>query len=678
MTTAAYQHWRKETDSDNIIWLVFDKKDTDTNTLDLPVLDELSQLLAEASNTPYVKGVVVTSGKKRGFIAGANIEKLKEIEDRDQIHTFLQRGQDVFSQLEAMTIPTVALINGFCLGGGLELALACRYRIALEDDTVQIGLPEVKLGFHPGWGGTVRLPKLIGPLAAMDLMLTGRGLRPKAAKKIGLVDDIVPERQMAAASRYFILNKPAVKKASIWQRMLNFAPLRSLIAKMLRRQVRGKARIEHYPAPYAMIDNWQAWGVYNLRAMQEEIPSILQLVQQSNTVKNLIRVFTLQERLKAFGKRSQYKAKHIHVIGAGVMGGDIAAWCAFKGMTVTLHDQNPEAIAAALGRAKKLFSKKFKNPRLEQLATDRLIPDFKGLGISRADVIIEAIVEKLSVKQALFQEIEKQARKNAILATNTSSIPLDEINTVMENPQRLVGIHFFNPVALMPLVEVVYGQQTDEDILDDVFSFARQLDRLPLPVKSSPGFLVNRVLMPYLMECMILLKEGNAAKTIDEAALEFGMPMGPVELADTVGLDVCLSVAQNLTQVYGGSIPPELFEMVQAGKLGKKSGRGFYEYRNDKAIKPKPSQTGPLDKAAITDRLIMRIVKESSAALNDKVVSDADLVDAGMIFGAGFAPFTGGPLCYAKQIGQEILVTKKTDLTQRFGERFDFDVEVIG
>ncbi len=367
----------------------------------------------------------------------------------------------------------------------------------------------------------------------------------------------------------------------------------------------------------------------------------------------------------------------VHVIGAGVMGADIAAWCAYKGMTVSLHDQNPKALAQAVARAKKLFAKKYKNPRLEQLAMDRFIPDFTGDGVGRADVIIEAIVEKLAAKQAVFVEIEKRARKDAIIATNTSSIPLAEISTALTKPERLVGIHFFNPVAQMPLVEVVYGELTDTDILDDVYAFTRQLDRLPLPVKSSPGFLVNRVLMPYLMECMILLKEGNAARTIDEAALEFGMPMGPVELADTVGLDVCLSVAQNLTQVYGGSIPPDLFEMVQEGQLGKKTGKGFYVYKDGVAVKPTPSGSGPLDKAAITDRLIMRILKEASNCLQDGVVSDADLVDAGMIFGAGFAPFTGGPLCYAKQIGQENLSTKSQEMTQRFGERFDFDTECL-
>jgi len=379
----------------------------------------------------------------------------------------------------------------------------------------------------------------------------------------------------------------------------------------------------------------------------------------------------LRERLKSFAKSSNFKARHVHVIGAGVMGGDIAAWCALRGLRVTLQDKTYEQIAPAIGRAHQLYKKKLRKPRLIQAAMDNLIPDPEGHGIARAEVIIEAVFENLSVKQSIMKLIEEKARPTAIIATNTSSIPLDEISKVMNDPARLVGIHFFNPVSKMELIEVVSSTKTKQEISDNACAFVNQIGRLPLPVSSSPGFLVNRVLMPYLMECVQLLSEGFSAEAIDEAALSFGMMMGPVELADTVGMDVCLAVAENLTTHFGGTVPDKLRTMVQEGKLGRKSGEGFYRYKDGKPVKKKVTQTNASNE--IAQRLILRMVNEAAACLREQVVADSDLLDAGMIFGTGFAPFRGGPMHYAKHFGRDKLNALFAKLETQYGGRFRAD-----
>lgn len=665
------KHWVMEQDDQHIIWLGFDRDQEAVNSINEAALDELNSLLQDIGQNAKAKGLVIYSRKDKGFIAGADVKSFTRLETPQQALDFLRKGQAVFARLEALTIPTVAMINGFCMGGGLELALACDYRIATDEPDTRIGLPEVMLGIHPGWGGTVRLPRLIGGFNAMaQVILTGAGLSAKAAKGYGLVDDVVPVRQLKRAAVYFINNRPPKHKPSFIQSLTNTSWVRKLIAPLLRSQVKKRVRADHYPAPYAVIDLWEQEGGMGDRAYLKEADSVEKLVSQGDTAKNLIRAFLLRERMKAFAKDSDFKAAHVHVIGAGVMGGDIAAWCALKGLTVTLQDKSYEQIAPAIGRAGKLYQKKLKKPRLIQAALDRLIPDPDGIGVAKADVIIEAVFENLEVKHSIVKTVEKKAKKSALIATNTSSIPLEEIATVMKNPARLVGIHFFNPVAMMELVEVVSGEQTSKETAAAACAFVNQIGRLPLPVKSSPGFLVNRVLMPYLMECVQLLEEGYSAETIDKAAKDFGMFMGPVELADTVGMDVCLAVAENLTQHFGGSVPNRLREMVKEGKLGRKTGEGFYRYRHGKPIKGKAAA---LENVDIANRLILRMVNESAACLREGVVADADLLDGGMIFGTGFAPFRGGPMSYAKQFGHDKLNKLFGQLESQYGARFKAD-----
>ncbi|MCH9689034.1 MAG: enoyl-CoA hydratase/isomerase family protein, partial [Gammaproteobacteria bacterium] len=509
------KHWKIEQDADNIIWLGLDRQDMGTNSINEAVLDELNTALQEIAEKSHAKGLVIYSCKSKGFIAGADIKTFSDLDTAERATAFLQKGQAVLSRLEALRMPTVAMIDGFCLGGGMELALACDYRIATDSDDTRLGLPEILLGIHPGWGGVVRLPKLIGGFNALSqVILTGSMLRPKKAKKLGMIDDVVPLRQLKRAAIYYIKNKPEKHKPSFIQGLDKYRLIRMLMAKLLRYEVSKKASKAHYPAPFAVIDFWEKESGFDARAYRKEADSVVKLVTEGDTAKNLIRLFLLRERMKAFAKASKFKAQHVHVIGAGVMGGDIASWCAKQGLRVTLQDKTYAQIAPAMGRAQILFKKTLKKPRLIQAAMDRLSPDPEGHGLKRADVIIEAVFESLEVKQAIFKHAEAVAKPDAILATNTSSIPLDEISTVMNKSGRLVGIHFFNPVSRMELVEIVSSDKTLARVTQDATAFVTQISRLPLPVKSSPGFLVNRVLMPYLLECIQLLEEGYAPEVI--------------------------------------------------------------------------------------------------------------------------------------------------------------------
>jgi 3-hydroxyacyl-CoA dehydrogenase / enoyl-CoA hydratase / 3-hydroxybutyryl-CoA epimerase len=670
MTSANYKNWKLEFDKDNVLWLLFDREDQPVNSFNTVVMSELDEILDEILRVKPA-GVVIASIKKTGYIAGADITQFTDLKNEEQAFKLIRQGQLVFDKLEQLPMPTVALINGFCLGGGYEMALACRYRIALKDPKVKIGLPEVKLGLQPGWGGTVRLPKLIGPLKSMQIILPGAAVSASKARRPGMVDAIVPERQLKRAASYYIQKTPATRSLKWLDKICGLSFVRPWVGKLMYKQLAAKnVSKSHYPAPFAIIDRWvKDFGRAN--AMENEAKSISKLMM-TDTCRQLLRVFFLQNSMKELTKGVKFKAQHVHVIGAGTMGGDIAAWCALQGMHVTLQDQSADKIGLALKSANKLFRKKLKDPVLINQARDRLQPDQNGLGVRSADVIIEAVFEHLVTKQKIFKHLEEHAKEEAILATNTSSIPLDKISQVMDKPGRLIGVHFFNPVAKMPLVEIVKTSTTPQLLIKKAASFVKQLKRSPLAVMSSPGFLVNRLLMPYLAEAMKMYEEGIAKELIDQAAIDFGMPMGPVELADRVGLDVCLSVAQNLSSCSGMEVSPKLEEMVEAGSLGFKTGNGFYRY--DKKGKPirQSRKSQPLNDRTrdITDRLVLILLNEAVACLHEKVVSNADLLDAGMIFGTGFAPFRGGPMQYAKERGINDVVFRLKELSSQYGERF--------
>jgi len=669
-TLPTYKNWRLETDSNHILWVCFDKENSSVNTIDREVMEEFANILDYLANDTMHQGVILASAKKNGFIAGADISQFTKFKDIQEATFVLTLGQEILNRLEASKLPVVAMIEGFCLGGGLELALACHYRVAEESSKTRLGLPEVKLGIHPGWGGTVRLPRLIGSPAALNLILNGHTISGKAAAKLGLVDAAVPKRQLVHAAKYYILKQPPHHKATFLQGLSNQTIARQIIGAYIRKQVQSKVNPSHYPAPFHVLDNWEHMGVDSQAAYEREAKSCGKLFF-SETCQNLVRVFFLQDRLKSLAKDSSFSPKHIHVIGAGTMGGDIAAWCAVQGLTVTLQDLEPRFIAPAIKRAHALFKEKLKEPYLVQKTMDHLIPDVEGNGIAKADMIIEAVIEDLAVKQATFKMIESKATPQAILATNTSSIPLDEINTVLRQPERLIGIHFFNPVAKMQLVEVVKGDRTSQKVVDKAIQFVRKIDRLPLPVRSTPGFLVNRILMPYLLGAMELMKEGVPMTAIDKAMKNFGMPMGPVSLADTVGLDVCLSVANYLGKYYGKQVPQQLIALVDQHKLGKKTGEGFYKYdKRGKQIKPAGVHyEKPLED--IAKHLVLIMLNEAFACLREGVVEEADLLDAGMVYGTGFAPFRGGPIHYAKSQGINELYQQFVKQQEAKGEKVE-------
>jgi 3-hydroxyacyl-CoA dehydrogenase/enoyl-CoA hydratase/3-hydroxybutyryl-CoA epimerase len=639
----AASSWNLARDASGIATLTFDKPDAAVNTLSAQALIEFNAVL-DALAVTLPKALIIRSGKASGFIAGADVDEFRNIANASDAVAIVRRGWDTFNRLASVPYPTLALIRGFCLGGGLELALACRYRVAVDQPSTRLGLPEVLLGIVPGWGGIRRLPRLVGGPAALDLMLSGRTVDARAARRMGLVDEAVPERIVENTVQGLLTKLPAPHELP-FALALTLNPLaRRVIAREAAKKVAARARREHYPAPYAILELFTRYDGDALAPPPGD-PAAITTLMSGPDAGSLIRVFRLQERLKTLGKEGGEKARHVHVVGAGTMGGDIAAWCALRGLTVTLQDQDAARLAPAMGRAAKLFAERLKEPRRVRDATDRLIPDVAGDGVAHADVIIEAIFEDLEAKRALFAALEKTARPDALLATNTSSIPLEDIATALTDPARLVGLHFFNPVAKMMLVEVVVGRDTRAGIVPRAAAFVRQIDRLPLPVKSAPGFLVNRVLAPYLMSAMRAFDEGTAPATVDEAALAFGMPMGPIELADTVGLDICLAVGKLLGD---GKTPPAcLVERLAAGKLGRKTGEGFYRWVDGKAQKD-VAGTVP---AGLTERLIEPFVAEARSALADGIVADADLVDAGAIFGTGFAPFRGGPLNYAGKVG---------------------------
>lgn len=633
-------------DEQGLAWLDIDCALSAVNRLSADVLQELGRVLEHLAAQPP-KGLIIQSAKSAGFIAGADIDEFTSLDHTEKGQALVTRGWQLFQRLANVSYPTLALIQGHCLGGGLELALACRYRLVVDVPETRLALPEVLLGIFPGWGGMARLPRLIGPVAALDLMLSGRSIDAQRAVKLGLADAKVPVRLMHKAAVDHVLSGQAARRATGIKALLNQAWLRPLVAKQTRKAINKRDPHHHYQAPRAIVEVWEKHEGNALKA-----PELIELLTQSPVAQNLLRVFHLQERLKSIGKRNSHpNVRHVHIVGAGIMGGDIAALCALRGITVTLQDQHRASIAQSQGRAAALFTRRLKDPIAIHAALDRLIPDPQGLGVPQADIVIEAIVENAEAKRALYAQIEPQLKEHAILASNTSSIPLEELSLHLQHPERLIGIHFFNPVARMPLVEVVETLASPLAVKQAAWAFVHQLGKLPLPVQSSPGFLVNAVLAPYMQEAMKCVDEGLSPATIDLAAEQFGMPMGPIELIDTVGLDIALAVGQQL--LPHSTTPQCLQQHLDKQQLGRKTGQGFYVWKQGKPQKPNAHTIPP----GLTERLINPLIHSTQAQVRIGVVEDDDLADAGIIFGTGFAPFRGGPLHYKTQ-------RKASDLAQ--------------
>jgi 3-hydroxyacyl-CoA dehydrogenase / enoyl-CoA hydratase / 3-hydroxybutyryl-CoA epimerase len=646
--------WRLEIDIEKIAWMIFDREGETANTLGRRPLEELGSIIEwaeKAAAEKHIHGLGLLSGKPGSFIMGADIREFDALDTETKVIEAITPVNKMFDQIEKLPVPVVCGIHGFCLGGGLELALACHFRIATRDDATRLGFPEVKLGLFPGFNGTARSIRQAGPIAAMQNMLTGKMLRASAARRIGVVDSLVPgPLELRWAVRKAILRKRKSKPAGLASRLMAQWPVRGLLARKMRTETAKKVRESHYPAPFRLIELFERHGGNTSTLKREETRAFAPLMV-GDTSRNLRRVFHLSEMLKAQApKGTDYQVRHVHVIGAGVMGADIAGWCVASGMEVSLQDLSKEQIAKGIKAQEKTLKRRFRTKAQLDAARTRLIADPDGTYIPRADVVIEAIVEKLEVKQALFKDLETKLKPGAVMATNTSSLQLEDIAAPLQAPERLIGIHFFNPVAQMPLVEVIRGRQSRQDDIDKGCAFVTALGKFPLVARSLPGFLVNRVLAPYMFEAFQRVENGEPKEKIDEAAKVFGMPMGPIELADTVGLDVCLHVGRILSSGSSDAIEQtRLARLVSGGRLGKKTGEGFYAWKDGK---PQRGETtfDAIELERLGKELVKPLIDECENCLADGVVENADLVDAGVIFGTGFAPFRGGPLHYRRTL----------------------------
>ena len=638
--------WKFSIDGEGIAWAIFDREGESANSLGKRPLEELAAIVGKVeadARAGTVKGLILLSGKEKTFIVGADIREFESFTSEASVIENLRPVNAMLDRIERMPVPVVAAIHGVCVGGGLELILACHYRIATRDDTTRVGFPEVKLGIFPGFNGTARSIRQVGPVAAMQNMLTGGMIRANAAKGLGFIDQLVnsPGELRWAARKAVLQNRKSVP-AGVSKALLTKWPVRGLLAKKMREEAGKKARPDHYPAPFRLIDLFEEHGG-NLDAMKAAETKAFAPLMVSSTSRNLRRVFRLTELLKAQAPKGlKWQPSRVHVIGAGTMGADIAGVCVAAGMEVTLQDISPEQLEKGISAQSRLFSKKFKTKALKNAAKMRLIADPEGKGIARADVIIEAIVERLDIKQKLFADLESKIKPGAVLATNTSSLKLADIAQPLKDPGRLIGLHFFSPVPQMPLVEVVKGAATRDEEVKKGALFVTRIDKFPLITKDVPGFLVNKVLTPYMFAAMARLEQGEDKEKIDEAVRAFGMPMGPIELADNVGLDVCAHVAKILGQSSEGS---RLQRLVDSGRLGKKTGEGFYIWKDGKPVKS-GAEYSKADLEKLGREIMEPMITEAQKSLDEGVVESADLVDAGMIFGTGFAPFRGGPLHY--------------------------------
>lgn len=632
---------RLELDAEGIAWVVFDDPNGKVNIFNTGNVALLNRILDELT-AKVPKGVVFISGKPGTFIAGANIKEIAEIREASRGEELARVGQNLLAKIENLPVPTVAAIDGACLGGGCEMSLACRYRVATDNPKTQIGLPETQLGIIPGWGGTQRLPQLIGLRSALGIIIPGQTLDAKRALKIGLVDAVVPPIALRqAATKFITKGGPARKAQSSW-------PPEFLVRSVARRQTLGKTR-GHYPAPLLAID-------VAANGYDGEAHALGKLIVTPEC-KNLIRVFFLREKylkLRLPGGENAKKVEKVGVLGAGVMGAGIAQWCSSRGLTVRLKDIKPEFVAAGMKRITAAYQEGVKRHKMSALDMQHGLahvhPTTDYTGFGDCDIVIEAVLEKIEVKRPAFAELSPLLSPTCIIASNTSAIPIDDLAVVTGRLERFVGIHFFNPVHKMPLVEVVRGTKTAPEVVAAAVEFAKQLKKIPIVVSGTPGFLINRLLMPYLNEAGLILSEGASVETIDKAMLDFGMPMGPLRLIDEVGIDVTYDVAHELAESFKDrmTIAPIIGQLNTAGLKGRKGGKGFYLYAGKKeSVNP---QFGGSDRPAdvIQRRLMGVMIAEAKRCLQDHVVETEDDIDVGMIFGTGFPPFRGGLVKYAR------------------------------
>ncbi|HWZ95105.1 MAG TPA: 3-hydroxyacyl-CoA dehydrogenase NAD-binding domain-containing protein [Opitutaceae bacterium] len=708
------------TTSDGICLLTFDRPESSANIFDFATLNELDAHVAALENEAGLKGVILMSAKPKIFIAGADLHALAQNTDEAALADIIDLGHRVFTRLGQLAIPSVAAIHGVCLGGGLEVALACDWRVASTDKATKLGLPETQLGILPAWGGSTRLPKLIGLSAALGLILTGKQIVGAQALKLGLVDDVTHVEYLSNVARNLVTRG---KRRPLRRSLLSRAPLSSLVAHRARRDVLAKTR-GHYPALLVAIDVCtHAVGKSPAKGFAREKSAFLQLIHTPGC-RNLMGVFFLQERAKKLpvrrspelveGARGQHveqgeggtapalqgpgqaekgegepAVRRTAVIGAGTMGAGIAQWISARGYPVLLKDVTPDALARGLNQIEGLFASAVKRHAFTQpeatAGLDRIVPVHTDVPLKGVDLVIEAAVEQLDLKQQVFRDLETRVGPDTVLATNTSALSIDAIASVLTRPERVVGMHFFNPVHRMQLIEIVHGPRTSPQALATALQFAKAIGKLPVIAKDSPGFIVNRILLPYLVEAVNLFGEGMAIETIDKLMLDFGMPMGPLRLCDEVGLDVAQHVAKDLERRLPVSVPvyDTLEKMIARGWLGKKSGCGFYRH-DPKGETPNPQAKSlqhagalstpmgaprharglePVDAETKLDRMVLVMINEAARVLHERVVEAPEDIDFAMIMGTGWAPFRGGPLHHADALGLDLVLTRLETLS---------------
>ncbi len=683
-------------EEDGLAVLTFDLPGEKANKLSSGVVAELGDLLVRLSREARIRGLVLRSGKPDIFIAGADVRELASVRP-EEVGTVVERVQSLFEQFANLPYPTVAAINGACLGGGTEMALACDYRLMSDSKKAQIGLPEVRLGIFPAWGGCTRLPKTVGLAAALDLILTGRSLDARRARRIGLVDEAVPAPILEDYARRFARSKlggdkPGVRRgpASIGARSLEATPLGRRVIFSKARDGVLKQTGGHYPAPLEALEVIEeGYGKPVAEGLAIEARHI-GLVFGGEVQKNLLNIFFLTEDVKkesgvADPAVRPREVSRVGVLGAGVMGGGIAQLAADKGLPARMKDIQPEALAHGYAAAAAVWRDALKKRRLTPRELARKMDLLSGTldysGFARCEVTIEAVVEKLAVKRSVLKDWEEAVPRTAIFASNTSTLPITEIAVGAVEPGRVAGMHFFNPVHRMPLVEVIRGERTNDETVATVFALAKALGKTPVVVRDAPGFLVNRILAPYLSEAVRLVQEGCRIEDVDAAMTAFGMPVGPLALLDDVGLDVASKGGEVLQAAFPERLQTGGEEaLTAAGRLGRKNGRGFYDYEGGSrkgpakeayaALRVEPRKESPLPGAVMEARLVLPMINEAAFCLEDRIVEDPARLDLAMIFGTGFPPFRGGLLRYADTIGLGRVFSRLDDLAERLGPRF--------
>lgn len=693
--TAEAEALTLEVDGDGVAWLTFDRPGSRANILTSGVMERLDGLLAELEagiRAGAIRGLVVRSRKPGMFIAGANVDEIAAITDPAEAESKARLGQQIFLHVDRLPVFTVAAINGVCLGGGTELALACDYRIAADAPATRIGLPEVQLGIIPGFGGTTRLPRLVGLKAALPMLLTGRPVNARTAQRTGLVDERVHPAMLEERAKQVVLDrlagkKPPARKRGAAERLLANAVARRVVLAQARKQVLKETK-GHYPAPLAALDTLAETLALPLEeALKVEARTLGRLVVTPES-KNLIHVFRLMESAKKPATTATPRpVERVGVLGAGVMGGGIAQLLANRGLHVRLKDIAPGPLGHGLKTARELFDKAVERKRLERREAEQrmalISPTLDYSGFGSVQLVIEAVVERMDVKQRVLREVERAARPGTVLTSNTSALSISEMQAVLERPEDFAGMHFFNPVHRMPLVEIVRGARTGDEAVATVWSVVRAVDKTPLVVRDGPGFLVNRILAPYMNEAGWLLADGASIQAIDGALVDFGMPMGPLRLLDEVGLDVARHVAQILHDAFGERMKPAapLVAIQATPRLGRKGGAGFYRYEGGKETAPDegvyaelgdavPAQRREIPRDSIVERCVLVMVNEAARALEDGIVADAGAVDLGLIAGTGFPPFRGGLLRYADALGAETVLQKLEAYERIRGSRF--------